>query len=666
MAEAEVFEEFFRQHCQKELMAAAAKGRKSVEIDFSLLERFDHRLAEKLLNDPAVVLDEARRAMANIDLPEGSVKLEPRFKNLPKESTVRIRNLRADHMGKLICVEGVVRRASEVRPEIYQARFKCPACGTLIDVEQKERIVRPPSFCECGNKTGFTMVDKRMYDMRWLTIEEPFDVATAERPGTINVYLRDDLTTPEMHRKTDPGNRLKIGGIVKEIRKFTKAGAKTQLDIFIEANHIEPTEIEWEEVNVTPEDERKIMEMAADPDIYKKIVDSIATSMYGMDEVKEAIAYQLFGGVPQHLADGTRVRGDIHILLLGDPSVGKTQLLKLVSKIIPRGKYVSGKGVTGVGLTASVTKDEEFMGGWVLEAGAMVLCHKGIIAIDEFDKMHKDDQVAMHEAMSTQTISVAKATIVATLPSQTAVLAGANPKYSRFDPFKSTAEQTDIPDTLLSRFDLKFALRDVPDKAVDERIADHVMDARLSPDVIKPAIDTDLLRKYIAYARHNCFPKMTPEAAERIKNFYITMRNMYAGQGGASIPITLRQYEALIRLAEAAAKIRLSKKVEVQDAERVIKIMEYSIRQLGFDAETGKIDIDKTEGVSSSQRNKLLKVIDVIEKLEKTIGRPVPIEEVKATAQDEGISERDVEDLVQRLKKEGVIFEPKSNYIQKV
>ena len=666
MGEAERFEEFFKQFYEKEMMSAAASGRKSVEVDFSLLERTYPDLAEKLLNDPDAVIESARIAISSVDMPEGSVKLEPRFKNLPEESVVRIRNLRSEHMGKMVCIEGVVRKASEVRPEVYLAKFQCPVCGNIISVDQKERTLKTPSMCECGQKTGFTMTDKKLFDMRWITIEEPFELATIDRPGTINIYLKNDLTTPDMHRKTDPGNRLKINGVVKELKRIMKGKAKTQLDIYVDANYIEPTEIEWEEVQITSEDEQKIKDMAADPEIYKKIVASLAPSMYGMEEVKEAIAYQLFGGAPTFLPDGTRIRGDIHLLLVGDPSIGKTQLLKLVSKAIPRGKYVSGKGVTGVGLTATVTKDEEFMGGWVLEAGAMVLCHKGIIAIDEFDKMHKDDQIAMHEAMSTQTISVAKATIVATLPSQTAVLAGANPKYSRFDPYRPIIEQIDIPDTLLSRFDLKFVMRDVPDKVMDEKLAKYVVEARLKPEDVRPLIDPALLRKYIAYARHNCFPKMTPEAAERIKNFYITMRGMYAGEEKPTVPITLRQYEALMRLAEASAKIRLSEKVETEDVDRVIKIMEYSIRQLGFDRETGKIDIDRTEGVSSSQRSKIHSILNIIEKLEKTIGRPVPAEEIKATAQDEGISESDTEDMLQRLKKEGIIFEPKANFVQKL
>ncbi|MEM5814526.1 MAG: minichromosome maintenance protein MCM [Candidatus Aenigmatarchaeota archaeon] len=666
MAEdSERLEEFFRTFYEGELLSAASAGKKSVVIDFNVLDKFDPDLADRLLNGPEQVLEAAKAAISSIDTPQGSLNLEVRFKNVPSCNQVRIRNLRSEHIGKFISIDGVVRRASEVLPEITVATFQCPSCTKMIDVIQKERLVHGPSSCDgCGYKGKMEMTGRKLFDSRWLTVEEPFDIATAEKQGNIRVYLKNDLTDPEMQRKCDPGSRLTINGTIKEIKRMVKGGMRTQMEIYMDANFVEPTEIEWEEVMISEDDIAKIKEMAADPNIYDKIVDSIAPSIYGLREVKEAIAHQLFGGVKRTAPDGSKLRGDIHILLVGDPAVGKTQLLKLVSKVIPRGKYVSGKGVTGVGLTASVTKDEEFMGGWVLEAGAMVLCHKGMIAIDEFDKMNKDDQIAMHEAMSTQTISIAKATIVATLPSQTAVLAGANPKLSRFDIFKPITDQIDVPETLLSRFDLKFALRDVPDKEQDERVADHIMKARIAPDTIQPVITPEILRKYIAYARHNCSPEFTPEAADMLKKFYIDMRSLYKEQTD-SIAITARQQEALVRLAEASAKIRLSPKVGPEDAERAIKLMRYSMEQLAFDRKTGKFDIDRTEGTSSSKRNNIRIINDIIDKLERTLGKQIPIEEIMAEAQEAGVPALDAEEIISGLKREGRLFEPKYKHVSK-
>ena len=667
MTELERFEEFFSQFYRQEIERAMALGKKSIEIDFALLDRFPD-LADKLLTDPTELLPMAREAISNIETAYGQPKLMPRFKNLPEQGMIRIRNLRSEHIGKFITIDGVVRRASEVKPEIQVAVFQCPSCEKKMNVLQTERTLKSPAFCddpECGYKGRFELVSTELFDSRWLTMEEPHEIATAENPGRINVYFKDDLTTPEMQRKCDPGNRLKVTGIVKELRRIFKGQMKTQLDIIMEANHVEPTDIEWDELQISPEDEKAIKELASDPQIYDKLVKSIAPSIWGLNEVKEAMAYQLFGGVQRTAADGTKLRGDIHLLLVGDPATGKTQVLKLVSKIIPRGKYVSGKGVTGVGLTASVTKDEEFMGGWVLEAGAMVICHKSLIAIDEFDKMNKDDQIAMHEAMSTQTISIAKATIVATLPSQTAVLAGANPKLQRFDPYRPLPEQIDIPETLLSRFDIKFLLRDLPNKETDTKIADHIMQVRMAPQEVQPVIPPEMMRKYIAYARWNCRPQLMPEAAEKLKSFYLEMRGLWRDTKD-SIAITARQQEGLVRLSEAVAKVRLSDKVTVADVERAIKLMQYSLMQLNFDSSTGKIDIDRTEGVSTSKRNIIRTVLDIIDELEKKIGKQIPVDEIKAEAEDKGISERDAGEVVDQLKKEGRLFEVRLGQVQKL
>ena len=1597
MEDLEKFEQFFRQFYDKELRDAARQGKKSIIVDFALLDKFDPIFADKLLNEPGAMLVQARKAIAGIDLPEGSVSIEPRFKNLPEQQNIRIRNLRSQHIGQFVCIDGVIRRAAEVKPEISVATFQCPDCATKIQIEQTDRILKSPALCECGRKGKFPLVSTELFDARWITVEEPFEIATGERPGEVSVYLKNDLTAPEMQRRTDPGNRIVVNGIVNEIRKIIKGRMRTQLDIFIEANYIEQTEVEWEEVEISSEDEAQIKQLAADPNVYEKLVGSIAPSIYGMEEIKQAIVLQLFGGVPHTLPDKVKIRGDIHILLLGDPSclvaderivlsdgtimkigqmgsahlqkinynvhlgmgrnagkakifhayekqpiieiitetgkslkgtpnqpvliiknmqqfwkrldevkvgdkvqvlpkiecrkksfvetnwkdypyyhkswhikvpkfvneelaglfgyiladgwvqnrrvgfiinkdeadifpkiknafgkcfgtsvstykhiraspkisyyqvdrshvakllsflnekrvpdlifssgnlvvasflrwlyegdgcvfskgrgrlsvslksnniellrdvqilllrfgihsrilwedkkrsakikgreitaspsgslmirrsesvikfwqnigfiskkkksklrqaaryakshvhrihksrsekivkinklqsqdvfdievpkyhrfvangivvhnTAKSQLLKLISQIIPRGKYVAGRGATAAGLcvspdtlimmedgsfreireiveselkrgerefnknikiasnptkikvlsfdskelkikplevtqywkikapkklikiktrlgkeikvtpesplpvlkngkliwkkakdldnedfiatprqiryapnsaiyvlnfldksahllnskdvidnillkireknitirdfandifinenllyhswrgglhspqlsilekmckkaslnlndllpeklqlmqykghvinlpkkfnedllylfglvagdgsisktayngfsikfhsadnelldsfskickeqigahiyyykhperiaywqinskiigqlmnkfgipngkkshnikitnelsrlpnnlivaylqgifdtdgsvierkaqgpsyieitssskeflngiqflllrfniiskirqrngtisyirgrkvksgkkyaleikglenlnffkekigfrfskkasklkkitkkiskidtnidiiptisqllkstraelgisakqlygyknysyeknirrpskqmlqkivkrlkkikitenvrllekfafsdifwdkvteikainykdkciydltvenehsfvangmivhnTATVVKDE-FMGGWVLEAGAMVLANKGVLAIDEFDKMSKEDQIAMHEALEQQTVSIAKASIIATLPAQVSVLAGSNPKLSRFDPYRPIAQQIDIPDTLLSRFDLKFALMDIPETKKDELLATHILETRLKPSKAKPLLAPEFLRKYVAYARKNCAPKPTREALEKLKQFYIDMRGLYIGQD--VVPITLRQNEALLRLTEASAKIRLSDKVSMEDAERAISVMKFSLQQLGYDYETRKFDIDRTEGVPSSQRSKILALIDIINKLEKQFGKQIPREEIIASAEDEGITLKMADEILQRLKHEGMIFEPRQGFVQRV
>lgn len=661
------FVNFLREKYYQNLLEAVRDGLPSLEIDFKVLDEFDTPLSEKLLYQPEDTLKIFGQAVKEIDLPD-SVEMKFRFRNLPEFASIPIRHLRSHHIGQLVSVEGTVRRSSEILPEISETIWTCPQCSSRIVLEQNERTMKKPIGCDCGYKGRFELFSKKLVDTRWIQIEEPFESTEGEKPSQLNIYLRDDLTSQKMRTKTDAGNRLRITGIMKEVPKATQKGKRSvQLDILLAANHIETTEIEASELKITPEDEQRITELSKDPNIYEKIVDSIATSTYGLREIKEAIAYQLFSGVPHIMKDGTRIRGDIHILLIGEPSTGKSQLLKLVSKLANRGKYVSGKGVTSVGLTAAVIKDEQFSGGWVLEAGAMVLANKGVCNIDEFEKMSESDQVSLHEALEQQTISISKASIMATLPAQTSVLAAANPKFGRFDFMKGIAEQITVPETLLSRFDLKFALFDVPDLEKDTKLADHILKSRTSESYAEgePIIDPVLLRKYVAYARKNCFPKLTAEVGEIIKKFYIETRSKYIQRG--PISITPRQYEALMRLAEASAKIRLLSVVTEDDARRAIKLLQTSLQQLGMDKDTGLIDIDKIEsGTSSSQRNKIRIILDVVDSLTREVGKVIPIEDVISAAENEGINESDSMEVIERLKREGQLMEPKYKHLQKV
>ncbi|MFH8119493.1 MAG: minichromosome maintenance protein MCM [Candidatus Aenigmatarchaeota archaeon] len=662
----EKFAEFLKDYYYDELVSVVSEGKKSLSIDFSKLDKFNPELADYLLENPEEFLNAAKDSLKQIDLP---YQVEPRFRffNLPQEKHVRIRNIRAEHLNKLICVDGIVKRASEIRPEVSEAIFQCSECGSKITVLQTERFIRPPTECDCGNKKNFKLVDQKLYDARWITIEEPFEITSGERPSEIMVFLKEDLTSPKMQNKTDPGNRIKVVGVLKQIPRRVRGTRSRQLEIYIDANSIESIEVEWEELEITPEDEKKILELAKDPEIYSKLVASIAPSLYGLDEIKEAIVLQLFGGEPHVLKDKSRVRGDIHILLVGDPSTAKSALMKVVSTLIPRGRYVSGKGVTAAGLTATVVRDEEFLGGWVLEAGALVMCNRSLCAIDEFEKVEKSDQIALHEAMEQQSISIAKASIVATLPAQTAILAGGNPKLGRFDPYLPIKEQIDIPETLLSRFDLKFAIRDVPNPELDAKVAEHILKSRhYGEEEVKPVIEPEILKKYIAYVRKNCHPKLSREAGEEIKNFFVSLREK-ASFEEAPIPITLRQYEALIRLAEASAKVQLRDVVSREDALRAINLMKVSLRQFGFEVETGKFDVDKLEGrTTAAERGKIRMLLDIIEELTKTMGRTIPKEEIFKLASSRGLKEFDVEKILNELKNKGDLFEPKPGFLQKM
>lgn len=318
--------------------------------------------------------------------------------------------------------------------------------------------------------------------------------------------------------------------------------------------------------------------------------------------------------------------------------------------------------------TASVTRDE-FLKGWSLEAGAMVLANGGLCAIDELDKMSQEDRAAMHEGLENQTITISKANIQATLIARTTVLAAANPKFGRFDPYDIIAKQIDLPPTLINRFDLIFPVKDLPEEKKDELLAGHILKLHQRPDLKEGAIPTKLLRKYIAYARQRVKPVLTDAALEEIKRYYVEMRNK-AGEaegGMKAIPISPRQLEALVRLAEASAKVRLSDKVERKDARRAIDLLHYCLTQVGIDPHTGKIDIDKiATGVTASQRSRIVLVKEIIEELENRVGKQIPIEDVLREALRRKISESDVEEAIEKLKRVGDIFEPRRGFIQRI
>ncbi len=652
------FKEFIHRRYNKEINKAALEEL-SLNIDFKLLSRFSPELADLLLDNAVFALGCFREAVESIDLP-GPVNI--RFFNHP--SQINIRDLRSRNLRKFICIEGTVRKASEIRPEIMSVSYECPDCGDKILIERKGNFIGKPFQCSCGNRKDFKKVEEKMIDTRWIVIEEPFELTEGDRPSQMTILLTDDLVSSEGRRITDPGNRIRITGALMEIPKGKSYSAK--LDFYVDANHVEAVEIGWHNLDITKEEEEEIKKLAASDRVYETLVDSLAPTLYGLREIKESIILQLFGGVPQLLKDGNRLRGDIHILIIGDPASGKSQLLKMVPDIVPRGRYVSGKGVTGAGLTATVTKDEQFMGGWVLEAGALVLSNRGLLSIDEFEKMSVEDQVAMHEALEQGTISIAKASIVATLPARTAVLAGGNPKFSRFDTYMPISKQIIIPDTLLSRFDLKFALRDTPDAAMDKSIVDHVLMTREEDyAAAKPKLDRDFVRKYIAYAKDKCHPTLTREAGKYLRNFYLKTRKKTEGKTDA-IPITMRQFEALIRLSEASAKVQLQKEVRKEDAQRAIKLMKFSLMQLGMDPETGEIDIDRAEGATtSSERSRIRVILDLINRMSET-KKELSLDDIRNEAVRQGVEEKDVEEVIEKLKSQGLLFEPSPGFVQKV
>jgi len=655
--EAKTFFETYK----KEIGESIRKGKKVVLINFEDLSSSSPILSEALIASPEEILQVLESALEDT----GLIKTPRiRFLSLPNTQKVKIRNIRSNHLNKLIYFEGLVRQASEVRPQVVNAKFECPSCGTVISVLQIEKKFREPSRCSCGRKGQFRLLSKVMVDAQRLVIEEsPESLTGGEQPRRINVFIKEDLVEPYMEEKTTPGSKVRILGVLKEVPVPLQTGAiSTRFDIAIEANNLIPLETTYADLEVSEEEERQIQELAADPELFSKLSNSIAPAIYGYDEIKQSLVLQMFGGVRKVSNDGATQRGDIHLFLIGDPGVAKSVTLKYISDIAPKARYIVGKAATGAGITATVVKDE-FLKGWSLEAGAMVLANKGIICIDEIEKMDPGDRSAMHEALEQQTVTISKANVQACLTAQTSVLAAGNPKFGRFEPMQPINQQIDLPPALISRFDLIFVLRDLPNVTQDNAIASHVLRMHQKNET-HPPIERDLFRKYVAHAKKKCEPVLTDAAVEEIKNFYVKLRNMQATGDGKGIPITARQLQGLVRLAEAHAKMRLSETVEKEDAKISIELTQYYLMQAGYDPETKTFDIDKAMGgTSSGKRGKIYLIKNTIKELTKEHGEYIPEDILKEKLKEE-LSDQEIEEGIRELIKKSDIYEPKPGFYQ--
>ncbi len=1125
------FQDFFEVNYHTELLERVRKGEKSISISFTKLMKFSPELADELLEQPEEVLKAAELAVTNFDFPVMVKNFYVRLIELTPQAKILIRNIRSQHINKLLLVDGTVRQKSDVRPQVTSAKFECPSCGNIINVLQLDTKFKEPQRCGCGRKGRFRLLSKELIDVQGIVLEEATkDLEGGEQPKRINIFLKNDLVSPISEKRTNPGSTIRIYGILKEVPIVMRTGAQsTKFDLLIEANNIEALEEDYTNIMISEEEEEEIKEIAKDPKVLQKLAKSLAPGIYGHDKIKEALVMQFVGGVRKKRDDGVSTRGDMHILLIGDPGAGKcthgstkimlengeltniksfydknisfnredrttmkifsinenglnstynptrfwrrkspkkllkittntgnelfvtkehplfttqdglifakeaekykigehialpsiikvqgslqkiptkikkaksynkvkynckqhldeefarllgylvgdgyvklrpttglisltnsnkellndfeklvkkvfnlnvskqnkkgsssyvyyissielfrilekidpnlqkrsasmsicpllckspnnvlkefikslfdceghvrknkkeiefsskskeliydlkyvllrfgilsqvsstmkcatntknkikrryyrlrisgedvikytnkigfvskeknialnkiinktnntninivpnlnklllvlrkkyrlfqssfnikrttyqhyergdrfpskeklkqiynkyksfknddplieilrqityseifwdkvksiksvdcnddyvydleidnvhnyvangvvihnSMLIKRAAVVAPKSRYVSGKGVSGAGLTAAVVKDE-FLSGWSLEAGAMVLANKGILMIDEMDKMTEEDRSAMHEGLEQQSISISKANIQATLRCETTVLAAANPKFGRFDPYETIAKQIDLPPALINRFDLIFTIKDIPDEEKDSKLAHFILSLHKKSGTEKVDIETDLLRKYLAYAKQNFFPVLSNEALEEIKTYYVKMRTSGSSEekGMRAIPISPRQLEALVRLAEASAKVRLSQEITKDDARRAISLLHYCLEQVGLDPETGKIDIDRiSTGITTSERSKIVGVRELINDLEKTIGKVIPIDEIIKAGKDKNINEDKILESIEKLKRSGDLFEPKRGSVSKI
>ncbi|KAJ6716827.1 DNA REPLICATION LICENSING FACTOR MCM FAMILY MEMBER [Salix koriyanagi] len=602
-----------------------------LDVDARDVFDYDVELYGKMVRYPLEVLaifDIVLMDIVSLIQPLFEKHVQVRIFNLKSSTTMR--SLNPSDIEKMVSLKGMIIRCSSIIPEIREAVFKCTVCGYFSDpvVVDRGRIGEPTSCLkqECLAKNSMSLVHNRcrFADKQIVRLQEtPDEIPDGGTPHTVSLLMHDKLVDAGK-----PGDRIEVTGIFRAMSVRvgpTQRTVKSLFKTYVDCLHIKKTDtsrmsaedpMELDSCNGSRRieedfqfDEAKIQqlkELSKQPDIYDILTRSLAPNIWELDDVKRGLLCQLFGGNALKLVSGASFRGDINILLVGDPGTSKSQLLQYIHKLSPRGIYTSGRGSSAVGLTAYVSKDPE-TGETVLESGALVLSDRGICCVDEFDKMSENARSMLHEVMEQQTVSIAKAGIIASLNARTSVLACANPIGSRYNPRLSVIDNIHLPPTLLSRFDLIYLILDKADEQTDRHLAKHIVSLHFeNPEsTLHDVLDIATLTAYVSYARKHIHPQLSDEAAEELTRGYVEMRRRgnFPGSSKKVITATPRQMESLIRLSEALARIRFSELVEKHDVTEAFRLLEVAMQQSATDHSTGTIDMDLiTTGVSASER----------------------------------------------------------------
>ncbi|EEY58832.1 DNA replication licensing factor Mcm2, putative [Phytophthora infestans T30-4] len=597
----------------EKIVQMAQRNEQSLEIEIGDVIHSMSMVAAWLVEAPKdmlAILDEVAQDVVLALFPYYATihqQIYVRILDLP--GTERLRDLRTAHLNFLIKVSGVVTRRTSVFPQLQLVKVNCPGCGAVLGpfTQQSQQEVKLNACPECQFRGHFPVnSEQTVYrNFQKITLQEsPGSVPPGRVPRSKDVVLVGDLID-----KARPGDEIAVTGIYTNTPDPT-LNLRDGFPVFrtvIEANHVERRADVLGSQLLTAEDKKQILRLAKQPDIAQRIINSIAPSIYGHQQVKTALALALFGGKPKFIKN-SRVRGDLNVLMVGDPGTAKSQFLKFAKQTAPRAVYSTGKGASAVGLTAGVSRDP-FTKEWVLQGGALVLADKGVCLIDEFDKMNEQDRTSIHEAMEQQSISVSKAGIVTSLQARCSVIAAANPIGGRYNAARTFAENVELTDPILQRFDLLCVLQDKVDPVDDERLADFVVSSHMRSNSKKKrpedddeeetadeedelsamtqsmqvgdsdasmTLDQELLRKYILYARTFVNPVLASGLdTGKIEAFYAQLRR--ASQHTGAVPVAVRHLESLFRMAEAHARMHLRDTVGDEDLALAIRVLTESL-----------------------------------------------------------------------------------------
>ena len=699
---------FFNEAKEAEIVLLLSKQSENavLPITFHELQAFDPEFAEDVLIDPRNIIDNGRDTLTEICRERGEdIDCLLRVGELPKDSRRDLRDVGSRDIGKLRSSEVIVTKISEIKPRIHRAVFQCEACGHTVEkLQDNERELKEPLRCPeetgCGELAGrsggtrfiLVMNVSRMVNNQWIEVQEvPENVPSGAQPSRAHVLVEGELVNKHL-----PGQRVIIN-MIPVVHSEVKRNKKTPMfDIIYHLVSSEHESTPFTEIKISDEDREAILDVCSRPDLLQLMQRSIAPSIYAtgvVHYVKRSLALQLFGGVSRINKDATRSRGDVHILLMGDPGVAKSQLLHYMSKLSPRGMFATGGGVSGAGLTAAAVRDDFGGGGrFALEAGILPLSDRGMAAIDEFDKISEEDRRTMHPAMEQQRLDVSKGGVKATLNTRCAVLAAANPIRGRFtkrganESVMHSFNETGLPPALASRFDIIWMLRDEVRVDDDERIARHILEVRtqgISESKIDEAMELDLreadegqiygkgvdgsehltvdfLRKFIAYAKRNIHPDLNADAKALILDYYTKERQSFGRdeQQYAEtevIPITPRALEGLIRLTESHARMHLREIATADDAKMAKAIFRHWREEAGIEDES-----ELMSGVSVSQRNAGNVVRTVLRELCTDKG-VAELNSILNRCDNRGVKDHQVEEVLSKMLQSGELFSPRTD-----